>query len=146
MIAKIARILRTINVKLVHVGPYDFTIPYVVHMGEVNREKLRELYRNALLLILPSKGPFEGFGMVAVEALACGTPVLVSTEAGVAEYLDPIFVSTLDFFQQKLMRMIELMLSNPEPLVKKALEESKKFSQENLLAAVKVIEKAASLG
>jgi glycosyltransferase involved in cell wall biosynthesis len=41
--------------------------------------------RSADLLVLPSR--FDGFGMVVIEALALGTPVLVSRKAGVSEFL-----------------------------------------------------------
>ena len=56
----------------------------------------------ALLFVLPSKGFFEGFGVVATEALACGTPILVSDECGIAEYLDPRFVSPLNRFEMNV--------------------------------------------
>jgi len=35
--------------------------------------------------LLPS--PYDAFGMVAMEAMACGLPVIVSREAGVAELI-----------------------------------------------------------
>jgi glycosyltransferase involved in cell wall biosynthesis len=42
-------------------------------------EHLRELYRNALALVFPAH---EDFGIVAVEAQACGTPVLALDAGG----------------------------------------------------------------
>jgi glycosyltransferase involved in cell wall biosynthesis len=47
--------------------------------GRVSNERLIELYRRAALVVVPSR--YEGFGLPAVEAMACGTPV-VATEAG----------------------------------------------------------------
>lgn len=57
----------------------------IVFFGDVGEEKLVELYNKSLFLVLPSKsGSQEGFGMVAAEALACATPVVVSGIVGIA--------------------------------------------------------------
>lgn len=53
--------------------PADVTL-----CGQTEPRKLGQLYRDADLLVLPSVG--EGFPLVIQEALACGTPVLISTE------------------------------------------------------------------
>jgi glycosyltransferase involved in cell wall biosynthesis len=47
--------------------------------GRVDTATLVRLYRRATLVVVPSR--FEGFGLPAAEAMACGTPV-VATEAG----------------------------------------------------------------
>jgi len=47
---------------------------------------LPAMMRRARLLAMPSLN--EGFGLVALEALACGTPVLVSRRAPFTEHLD----------------------------------------------------------
>jgi len=47
--------------------------------GSVSNEELIQLYRRAALVVVPSR--YEGFGLPAVEAMACGTPV-VATAAG----------------------------------------------------------------
>lgn len=47
--------------------------------GRVDPERLVDLYRRATLVVVPSR--YEGFGLPAVEAMACGTPV-VATRAG----------------------------------------------------------------
>jgi len=44
---------------------------------------LRDLYRGAALVAVPSRA--EGFGLVAVEAMACGAAVLASDVAGLRE-------------------------------------------------------------
>lgn len=48
-------------------------------VGRVATEELVHLYRRAALVVVPSR--YEGFGLPAVEAMACGTPV-VATRAG----------------------------------------------------------------
>ena len=51
----------------------------VEFLGRVGDERLRELYRTARLLIFPQ---IEDFGIVAVEAQACGCPVLARAAGG----------------------------------------------------------------
>lgn len=53
----------------------------VKFLPRLPREDLRALYRNATVLALPSTNRAEAFGIVQVEAMAAGTPV-VSTELG----------------------------------------------------------------
>ncbi len=48
-------------------------------VGRVSTERLIGLYRRATLVVVPSR--YEGFGLPAAEAMACGTPV-VATQAG----------------------------------------------------------------
>ena len=54
--------------------------------GPVAREKLSEEYRSADLLIVPSH--YETFGVVIVEAMAAGLPVIASNVGGVSNVVD----------------------------------------------------------
>ncbi len=56
--------------------------PGVEFLGRVSRERLRDEYRSAALLLVPN---VEDFGMVTVEALACGTPVVGLAGSGTAD-------------------------------------------------------------
>ena len=52
--------------------------------GFVSDLDLQRLYRGADLSVVPSVA-MEGFGLVVIEALACGTPVMVTPVAGLPE-------------------------------------------------------------
>lgn len=58
--------------------------PSVEYLGVLNQEQLAEEYGQALCVIIPSLSK-EGFGLVAVEAAACGGIVLASDHSGLAE-------------------------------------------------------------
>jgi glycosyltransferase involved in cell wall biosynthesis len=55
-----------------------------VHLlGHVDEDDLPALYSGARALVFPSL--YEGFGLPALEAMACGTPVVASRTTGLAE-------------------------------------------------------------
>jgi glycosyltransferase involved in cell wall biosynthesis len=54
--------------------------------GYVSREKLRDLYRHALVFAYPSH--HEGFGIPPLEAMACGAPVIATRTGAIPEYAE----------------------------------------------------------
>ena len=55
----------------------------VVLAGFVSSDQLAALYRGAIALLIPSLE--EGFGLPALEAMACGTPVITSNSLALVE-------------------------------------------------------------
>jgi D-inositol-3-phosphate glycosyltransferase len=54
----------------------------VVFLGKRDQDRLPYYYSAAELVVMPSH--YESFGMVALEAMACGTPVIASEVGGLA--------------------------------------------------------------
>jgi glycosyltransferase involved in cell wall biosynthesis len=61
-------------------GPLDASVRFT---GRVDDASLAELYRGADALVFASL--YEGFGLPAVEAMACGTPVVCSRTTALGE-------------------------------------------------------------
>ncbi|MDX6409351.1 MAG: hypothetical protein QOE13_2422 [Gaiellaceae bacterium] len=57
-----------------------------IHVLPVTEESPQELYPQADVFVLPSAG--ESFGMVAAEAAAAGTPVVISDRCGIAGFFE----------------------------------------------------------
>lgn len=91
--------------------------------GKVPLPALVDLYRAATLFVLPSSG--EGFGIVFLEAMACGTPVIALDQGGVR---DPL----LDGEIGRLAAKHELLLA-----VREALDGSPGLSREMLAMRVR---------
>ena len=76
----------------------DVTIAgaHVRRLGFVPDEELAALYRGARCLVFPSL--YEGFGIPAAEAMACGTPVVTSEQSAMAEIVGEagVLVDPLD--------------------------------------------------
>ena len=60
--------------------------PLIEFLGKVNEQRKQEVLSQALALLLPISWP-EPFGLVFIEALACGTPVLTCPYGAVPELL-----------------------------------------------------------
>lgn len=96
--------------------------------------QMKEFYQQADLLVIPSH--FEPMGMVAIEAMACGVPVLATNVPG----LNEVVRHNINGWTypsnsvSELKAAIEAILDcNPEEIeiiVKRGIEDSKEFSMQ----------------
>ena len=77
----------------------------VNYVGLVNHEQKNELLRNAAALLFPIQGE-EAFGLVMIEAMACGTPAVATDCASVREIID---VGTTGFYAKSTDHLLALI-------------------------------------
>lgn len=87
-----------------------------------------ELYADADVFVLASEG--ESFGMVAAEAAASGTPVVVTDRCGVAEVLGPRGALVVPYDYGEVESAIRRMLAEPE-LRRRLVAGAKEVAQEH---------------
>ena len=117
------------NVRLVIVGPDDGFLSTLKRQIEdlkiddkvlftgplFERDKLK-VYVDADVFVLPSI--YESFGNVALEACACGTPVIVTDRCGVSEWVNSNVGYVVEYDENQLRDAIFKVLSDVEPRVR----------------------------
>lgn len=98
--------------------------PWVIKRGTVSEEEKVRLYSTADLVL--QVGFPEPFGLVALEAVALGSPVLVSSESGVSEVLPSEAVYSPDDLEEKLVQY----LSDPKAREELWVKERKSWIME----------------
>jgi glycosyltransferase involved in cell wall biosynthesis len=85
--------------------------PGVEFIGEIDERSKTEFLGEALALLFPIDWP-EPFGLVMIEAMACGTPVLAFRQGSVSEIIDQgvtgVIVDTMEEAARMLPRVIAL--------------------------------------
>lgn len=101
----------------------------VVFFGPVADEVLPKLYRGAVALILPSL--LEGFGLPSLEAMACGTPVIVANASSIPEVVGDAGIVFDPHDVEALAEAIQRVLYDDElrrTMSARGLERAKLFS------------------
>ena len=81
---------------------------HVINLGYVPREALPALVSGASIFVYPSR--YEGFGLPVLEAMSCGTPVVVSSAPALAELVDQSGVVLRTDSTEELTQAIERLL------------------------------------
>ena len=102
----------------------------VIKTGYVSENDLISIYNLASLTILPSF--YEGFGLPVLESMACGTPVVCSNVASLAEITNnsAIFCDPSDpnDIAQKIAHALNLSKKQRQNLSQKLVKHASKFS------------------
>lgn len=103
----------------------------VMMTGFVPDEDLPKLYRACSLFVFPSW--HEGFGLPALEAMACGAAVIAANTSSLPEVIGRADALFDPYHRDAIARKIEEVLTNPsikQSLIEHGLIQSRKFSWE----------------
>lgn len=70
------------------IAPLLKASPFAEYIGEINEEQKQDFLGGAIGLLFPIDWP-EPFGLVMIEAMACGTPVIAYRRGSVPEVIEP---------------------------------------------------------
>ncbi|MEK7645947.1 MAG: glycosyltransferase family 1 protein [Patescibacteria group bacterium] len=109
-------------------SPYRSHIRYSGHVGG----DLASYYSLATVCVCPSF--FEGFGFPALEAMACGVPVVASANSSLPEVVGEAGLLINPYDISEIAEALEIVLSEPATrsrMIKKGLVQAAKFTWEN---------------
>ncbi len=103
----------------------------ITFAGRARDEELPDFYRLAEVFVLPSIDKSEAFGIVLIEAMACGIPIIASNLHGVRTVVDEnktgFLVTPGDV--DDLHNKIEKIISNPELRDKFSIQARKRVEE-----------------
>jgi glycosyltransferase involved in cell wall biosynthesis len=119
---------------LIKIADEDKVLDKIIFTGFLRDEKLWAIYKYADLLVAPSV--FDPFGLVPLEAVKFGVPVIISRTTGVGDYLKNCL--KVDFWDVKNAAnyIISVLKYRPlkNELVKNSKEELSKFKWEDRIS------------
>ncbi|MHB8878663.1 MAG: glycosyltransferase [Myxococcaceae bacterium] len=101
----------------------------VKYLGELPENEVRPLFQEALAFVYPTA--YEGFGLPALEALACGVPLVASSLTSVPEVAGDAALYLRDFSPEELASQLEAIATGRDlrqRLIAAGLERAKAFT------------------
>lgn len=118
---------------------------YITYYDLLPQDELRKIYNEIDVLVFPTEREGESLGLIAIEALACGTPVIASDYAAPSYYI----VDGYNGFKfkkgdatqlaEKLDMFSSLPIEKRNQLITGAVNSSKKYEKEQVKKEIKYI-------
>src|SRR5262249_31772557 len=93
----------------------------VEFIGEISDREKPDFLSGAIALLLPIDWP-EPFGLVMIEAMACGTPVIAYNRGSVPEIIDPRLTGFLGEDETSALGVIDRLIALDRTAIRKQFE------------------------
>jgi glycosyltransferase involved in cell wall biosynthesis len=110
--------------------------PYYIYV-DPPQDKLQRIYYLSTVWVAPSR--VEGFGLCPLEAMACGTPTVITPSFGLDEYLvhkQNCLLTSVDTERSNMAVLIENLLNNKElqtTLIHNGVKLAKRFTWDKFI-------------
>jgi glycosyltransferase involved in cell wall biosynthesis len=103
--------------------------PFVEFVGEVNEDEKAKFLGDARALVFPIDWP-EPFGLVMIEAMSCGTPVIAFNRGSVPEVVDEGVTGMVVETPEQAVEAVKRLSSLDRKLVRATFE--RRFTAERM--------------
>ncbi len=104
----------------------------IIYHYNISDSAINALYSSSLATIIPSK--YEAFSMVALESLAAGTPIIITQNVQIKEYLTPNVMVLIEEknTQQNLIYAIQKIINTKDSLFYQSCQDSVQIAKQFL--------------
>lgn len=114
----------------------------IIKKKNLSEKEIVEMYNLADILVFPSL--YEGFGIPPLEAMACGTPVIVSNTSSLPEVVGNAGILINPYSVNELTDAIKKIKNNKniqKDLIKKGLKNLQRFDKKKIIEKISKIYK-----